>query len=153
MKEKWDNLNEREKILLALMLLISSIYLFYCLLIAPLHSLLLKRSQSLQEKTQTLLLMQQAQQQQGHLGRKQLSSNQLLTAIATELNTNALKTFSHHLQQSHQGEIQLHFKEVPYLIFSEWLWDFSHHYAINIKQLLVEETPTTGLVSINATLH
>lgn len=149
MMSYWTNLNERERWLVGAGSICSVFYLFYLLVYSPLVTMTSQKSKLLQEKKDTLVWMQQVQQKPMNKVQKEtISSNKLLSIIATELNERPFSNFPHELQQTGQGDIQLTFDTVPYTPFLTWLWTLANKYAISLKQFSAERTKTSGVVKI-----
>ncbi|MCP0914191.1 MULTISPECIES: type II secretion system protein GspM [Legionella] len=148
MKAYWNNLNERERWLLGVGFLVCIFYLFYLLLYSPLVNAIQSKKQQLAEKRETLNWMQQVRQQHKAGGRpaERLNNTQLLTAVANQLNTSDVKSYTHQLQQTANGDVQLSFERVPYAVFIHWLWLLNQKYALTIKQFNAEQNDTPGIV-------
>lgn len=149
MKTYWNNLNERERWMLAGVAVFIVLYLMYLLIYAPLKQAIHDKSQQLVEKQETLVWMQQvAKQYKAKKAPENLSSSQLLTVLASQLSNTSFKQFTYQLQQTGTSDIQLVFDKVPYNLFVAWLWTISEKYAISIKQFNVEKTDTPGVVKM-----
>lgn len=145
----WANLNERERVILGIGIIVCVGYLFYLLIYSPLTNAVYHQSKALLEKQETLAWMQQVRAQHKlKQPRKALTSSQLLAVLALQLKTTSFKQFPYQLQQTGAGEIQLIFEQVPYNGFVAWVWSITEKYTITIKQLNVERTSTAGIVKV-----
>lgn len=145
----WNNLNERERLLLVLGSVFLGICLFWALIYSPLKLAKETKFQELIEKNETLTwLLQVHQQYTPQKALKKLSTAQLLRVLTEALDKTSLKSFNYQLQQTGASDIQLSFEEVPYHAFMAWLWDMNHTYAMTIKQLNIDHTDTPGIVKL-----
>ena len=148
-KTYWSNLNERERWTLGVGVVCSVFYLFYLLIYSPLASAVHTKSQQLLEKQETLVWMQQVRQQSKNTKAPQtLTSSNLLTVLADQLNKSSFKQYPYQLQQTGVSDIQLIFDQVPYNAFIAWVWSVNEKYTISIKQLNVEHTELPGIVKL-----
>ena len=149
MKAYWNNLNERERLLLVLGSIVCCICFFYVFIYSPLKRAIHDQSQQLIEKKETLVWLEQIHKQYKPQPKtQQLNSSQLLRALTEGLDKSPIKSFSYQLQQQGASDIQLSFNEVPYHAFIAWLWSMNQRYAISIKQLNIEHTKTPGVVQL-----
>lgn len=146
----WNNLNEREKWLLAATSICVIIYLFYLFFYAPLANAVINREKLLQEKNETLHWMKQVRNEAKHSNHAMPITNaKLLALIDNQLSNNKLHQFTYQLQQTGSGEIQLSFERVPFNQFLTWLWSVNNNYAFNIKQFNAERSDVAGMVRLN----
>ena len=93
--------------------------------------------------------MQQVRQQSKNTKAPQtLTSSNLLTVLADQLNKSSFKQYPYQLQQTGVSDIQLIFDQVPYNAFIAWVWSVNEKYTISIKQLNVEHTELPGIVKL-----
>ena len=145
----WNNLNERERLVLVLGAIVCAISLFYALIYSPLKQAIYTHTQQLIEKKETLAWLEQMHQQyKPQSATQKLSSTQLLRALTEALDKSPLKSFNYQLQQTGASDIQLSFEQAPYHAFIQWLWSMNQQYSMSIKQLNIEHTKTTGVVKI-----
>lgn len=145
----WNNLNDRERWMLAIGTSVLFCYLLYSLLYAPLHHALQANSASLIDKAETLQWMQQAKKDWKVEKPKQtLTSSQLLTALANQLRTSEFQKFPYQLQQTNAADVQLSFEKVPFPLILNWLLTFHEQYAVVVKQLGAERTKASGVVKV-----
>jgi general secretion pathway protein M len=154
MKTYWNNLTERECLLLGAGGVFFFFCLFYFVLYAPLIESVHEKNQQRIEKQETLLWMKQAltQQKPGHV-KERLSPGKGLAILATQLKTSSFHHFPYQLQQSGADDIQLLFDEVPYQAFLTWLALLQERYAFTIKQFNAEQTKTPGVVKLMLIIH
>lgn len=145
----WQNLNERERWMVAAAVTTTILYLFYLLVYSPLTAAVSSRSKQLIEKTETLRWMQDVNQQNRINKTKQtLSKGKLLSVIATQLKAQRFKQFPYQLQQTGQSDIQITFNQVPYNEVLQWLWSLNENYSLTLKQVSVDKTATPGIVKL-----
>lgn len=145
----WTNLNERERLLVAVGSITALIYLIYSLIFSPLSEAVNSRTLQLKEKQETLAWMQSIHQQPKNSKTPQSIGNaKLLALIGNQLNESSFHSFTYQLQQTGAGEIQLSFERVPFNPFLSWLWALNESYAITLKQCLIEQTKTAGVVKL-----
>ena len=153
MKNYWNNLNERERLMVVALTIFCFFYLYYVLLYAPLSSTKQERLQQLIEKQDTLIWMQQMQKEyHGKSTLKSITVSKLLTVLANQLNESTFKSYPYQLQQSSVHDIQLVFDKVPFNSFMTWLWSVNENYVLTIKQLNVQRTDIPGVVQLTLLL-
>lgn len=153
MKNYWNNLNERERWMVAVLAIFCFFYLYYLALYAPLSRTKQQRLQQLIEKQDTLIWMQQMQRQyHGKSTLKSLTVSKLLTVLANQLNESTFKTYPYQLQQTGVNDIQLVFDKVPFNSFMTWLWSVNENYVVTIKQLNVQHSEESGVVQLTLLL-
>ncbi|MCX7117056.1 MAG: type II secretion system protein M [Legionellales bacterium] len=149
MKTYWDQLNERERWALGIGVVITVLYVFYLWIYAPLTRAVAYQQQQLLIKQETLIWMQKARLQfQPKKVVKTVSSSQLLTILAIQLNATSFKSYAYQLQQTGSHDIQLSFDKVPYNEFLLWLHKLSETYAVTIKQMTIQGANAPGLVKL-----
>lgn len=154
MKTYWNNLNDRERLMLAVGGVIGCLFLLYLLILAPLMNAVRDKSQQLAEKQQTLAWMQQVHHQHTSIKARQvLSNSELLTVLAKQLGSTSFHRMPYQLQQTGVGDIELSFDNVPYNAFISWLWSIRKTYQFNIKQLNAERTKVPGVVKLALIIH
>ena len=147
----WSNLQERERWMLALGAGCLAFYLFYLFLYSPLSTTIEAKTRQLKEKQETLIWLEQVQQEPKKKTTVQsLSGPKLLALIGNQLNSKPFRSFPYQLQQTNQGDIQLSFDKVPFNSFLAWLWALRQDYAINLKQVMVERSEPAGVVKLMA---
>jgi general secretion pathway protein M len=148
-RQYWGTLNERERLLLGLGSVCLILYFFYSFIYSALDEAVTQKTQALQEKKKTLIWMQQVSQKtKSNKMPSSITNNRLLTVIATQLKSKDLKTFPYQLEQTGQGDIQLTFEVVPYILILQWLWKLQTDYALTLKQFTAEKTNTPGVVKV-----
>jgi general secretion pathway protein M len=154
MNAYWAQLNERERWMVVIGGIVCGVLLFYMLLIAPLKQSVVEKKQQLLEKQDTLAWISQAQSQHQHKqSPKILSSSNLLTVLAQQLNASLFRQWPYQLQQNGVGDIELSFDAVPYNQWLNWLWSVRQTYQFSIQQLNVERTKLPGVVKLSIIIH
>jgi general secretion pathway protein M len=152
-KAYWNNLNERERLMLGICGVLCIIYLFYLLIYSPLTKAIQDKTKQLSEKQATLVWMADVSKEYKATKPLQtLTKSQLLSMLAAELNVASFKNFPYQIQQTGQNDIQLLFEKVPYNGFMVWLWSLNQKYRIVVKQFNIERTDTTGIVKLTLIL-
>ena len=148
MNDFWVKLSERERWMLIAGGLIFILYLVYVFAVAPLSRAVDKHVADVREKQQLLVWMEQVRSKARlHKAPEHLDKAKLLGAFSTSLSQTPLHTFTHQLQQTGEGELQLSFEEVPYNACISWLFSLRNKYAFSIKQLSFKQTKTAGVVN------
>lgn len=148
----WNNLNPREKWTLLGGIVCVFFYSYYYFLYAPIHTKLLQNQAFLTEKMETLTWMQSAKHQKIPKTKKTISNNELLTFLTNKLKENSNANFPYQLEQTHNGDIQLSFEEIPFDLFMNWLVKLNNQYTIFIKQLVVNKAKTAGVTKLTIVL-
>jgi general secretion pathway protein M len=153
MKSYWQQLNERDKIAVVVGAVVALVYLLYALLISPLFSRLEQKALHHTERQQTLSWMKDVRGQQLiKAAPKSVTNTQLLSLLATKLKIDIFRPFPFQLQQIGNGDIQLSFESVPFLMFIKWLKALNQEYNFSVKQLNAQRIETTGLAKITVVL-
>ena len=145
----WSNWNDRERWMVGASAALVLCYFFYLLIYSPLTQHLKTKKEQLHEKQATLVWMQEVSRSSViNKNLKKVNSSQLLSLIAVQFHKPPFQKYPHQLQQTGQGEIQITFKEVPYRPILQWLWTLHRHFAITLKQVVLERTERTGIVKL-----
>lgn len=145
----WNNLNIRERWAAIIGGGAALLYIFYAFVYSPLADAVTDKSIQLTEKQSTLAWMKQVKKTSSTVDKpKPINNSRLLTMIATNLRADNYQKFTHELQQTGQGDIQLSFERVPYNLFLTWLWQLYSGYTISLKQVSIEKTDTAGVVKV-----
>lgn len=149
MKQYWQSLNDRERLMLGMASATLIIYLFYMFLFAPLNTAVDEKTERYVSKLQTLQWMEAARKnfKQGPV-KSQISNSQLLSLMAQQLKEKELKSFNYQLEQTGSGEIQLSFDEVPVRLLLSWLRNIDKHYQIEVKQMNLEKKDKPGIAKV-----
>ncbi len=153
MRAYWNNLNDRERWVLALGATFCFLYLFYLLVYGPLTHAIHDKSQQLTEKQETLTWMQLVRGEHKKTKAPQvLSNSQLLSLLANQLQSTSFQQFTYELQQTGTGDIQLSFDQVPFNPFMKWLSSINSQYAVTVKQFNAERTELSGVVKLKVVM-
>lgn len=150
MKQYWQNLNDREKLIVVLGVSALLLYMYYIFLYQPLKTNTELQTKQLVEKTQLLQWMKTLDPQQNKRNKNKTSvdNTQLLTIVAEELQKSTLAKFTSQLQQTNTGDIQISFDLVPYNQFMIWLLKLNNNYTVLIKQFNSEKREKPGLAHV-----
>ena len=153
MNNYWQNLSERERLLMIIGGAFAALWLFYLLVYAPIVNAVKNKSKLLVEKRETLGWMQQVRGQARHKNTRQvINSPKLLALMSNQLNNKNLAKFPYQLQQTDTLDIQLSFPKVPFNDFLAWAWALDENYAITLKQIDIEHLVTPGIVKVKLTV-
>lgn len=153
-KAFFEQLNDRERVLLMLASALLVVYLLYAILYSPLASKVAQKKLLLVEQQQVLQWMQAQSLQFKNLKKKQkLGSDEVLSVISEMIKKSNLNNFPYQLEQTNSDDIQLIFDEVPYIYFIAWLKDFVNTYAISVKQLSINNKSTQGMVDVKILMY
>jgi len=146
-KTYWNQLPDRERVMLLIAGVCCLSYLCYVLVYAPLITAVNQATLQLAEQQSTLAWMKRVRQSYSKTKTIQAVSNgQLLTVLGSQLKQTSFHQYQYQLEQTSSGDIQLSFDEVPYNAFVLWLWKFSEQYKFSIKQLSLDRTKIPGVV-------
>lgn len=153
-KAKWENLNNRERLMLCVGTFCVVCYLMYAAIYAPLTKAVHEKAKQLVEKQETLAWMQQAKIQYhgNHKALTTVTSSKLLAILSKQLETSSFQRFPYHLQQVSAGDIQVVFEQVPYTPLMAWFKRLNETYAIVIKQFNAERISPAGLVRLTVVI-
>lgn len=145
-KSYWFHLSERDRLVLSIGGMVVLVYLFYLLIYAPLIDAVETQSKQWIEKKETLAWMKRQSKVKPQL--KQADRN-LLSLFSTQLKQASFSQFPYQLQQSGPDHVALSFDGVPYVEFLMWLRKLNQHYTMNLSELTVVRTQTSGVVKMN----
>lgn|SRR3990167_5101827 len=143
----WNNLQSRERLSIIIGIIVVSIYILYMTIYVPLTTTLTQQYLTLQAKENTILKIKQHNQLL-----KPMNNMQLLECITQAMHNSQFVPFKFQMQQTSNGDVVLHFNQVPYNIFIHWLWDLTHDHLIIIKQLDITRTAIVGIIALHITL-
>lgn len=151
MKHYWQNCNKREQCIILGGILCVVLMLIYFKIWLPLLQTELEQTNVIIEKHKTLYWIKNTHQEVNT--QLPVNNNNLLSIMATAINTAEFKAFPYQIQQITNGDVQINFERVAYRIFITWLWNLSQKYRIEIQQLQVTKTNTPGIVSVSLSVH
>lgn len=150
---RWHNLTERERWMVAISLLCIVPYLFYQLIYSPLTMRVTSYAHQLGEKQETLIWMQQVRSTVQNKKTPQVITNpKLLTLVANQLHNSSFHQFAYQLKQTGADTLQLSYDRVPLNPFLSWLWSLSNDYKIFLKQFNAEYGETPGVVKLTVVM-
>ncbi|KTC99655.1 general secretion pathway protein [Legionella geestiana] len=152
-KNPFQNLSLRERLMVIGATVLTVIWLFYMLVFNPLLTKTINAREALVEKQETLAYMETVRKNNpANTTVKTLSSNQLLAEMASMLAGGEFKSFPCQIQQTASGNIQLGCDKVPFNPFVSWLWKLSERFAFTIREFSAERTDTAGVVRLSLVL-
>ena|SRR3989338_7160566 len=156
-QERWQNMQPRERLFLAVGVIAAFLLLIYVLLLNPFFdsSNALKRQVAHQQ--QLALWLQQATTQIEKLknaGYDLPSSNyeSLLVLINNNAQQHNLTSYINKISENDEGEVVIQFSTVPFDALIEWLTGLWRQYGVAVAQLNLTPQKTTGLVAVNLVL-
>ncbi len=153
MKSFWQNLSDRDKLALGIGGGVVLLYLIYLLIVAPLIHVLDEKHQHHQDKKKDLAWLHSVRSlSQTKQSRTLASNSELLSLLARQLKSNNLKAYPHQLQQLGNGNIQLSFESVPFMLFMDWLKQLNTTIQFTIQNLTIDRLDTPGLAQVALTL-
>jgi type II secretory pathway component PulM len=147
----WDNLAKREQIMLIATGVVLIIFLFYLLVYANINALISQKQQELSEKAKFSLWLKN-QTPKNNTQSKVIKSQELLSTFDIEIKQSPIKNIAYDLQQMQNGDLRLSCEAMPFNPFIKWLWSFNEKYQINLKNISIQSTNTTGVVNITVIL-
>jgi len=145
-KQKWQQLNAREKSLILIMSVIIGIFIFYTLIWQPVNSRIIKAEKKRIRQQQLLHWVQektQQYQQTKHLGKRNSGS---LTGI---INRTARQHKINITRMQPQGDdLQVWLDEAPFEQLLHWLEQLTISEGIKIKAIDISKTDTQGVVQV-----
>jgi general secretion pathway protein M len=145
-KQKWQQLNAREKSLILIMSVVIGIFIFYMLIWQPLNNNLIKAEKK-QSRQQALLQLVQEKtklyQQSKHLSNR--NSGSLTGVINRTARQHKIKV----TRMQPQGDnLQVWVDEVPFEQLLHWLAQLVNNEGITINAIDISKTDTNGVVQV-----
>lgn len=141
----WENLNERDRLVLSIGSVVVIIYLFYLIVYSPLLNAVDEKSEQLISKKETLAWMKtQEKIKQAPIQKE----GNLLLLFSNQLKQTDFSQFPYQLQQAGEKNIQLSFDAVPYVDFINWLRKLNQQNQFNVVEMGVDRTTTPGVVKM-----
>lgn len=147
MRNYWEQLSDRDRLMLSIGGIICVIYLFYLLVYCPLTTAVESKSQQWVEKTETLDWMKKIQSQ-GINKVSKMKTDNLLSLFSSQLKQSPVAHFHYELQQMAENRVQLTFDQVPFVSFISWFRKLNQTYSMEVVEFMIEHTPTPGLVKL-----
>lgn len=158
MKAWWENLAQREKILVAGGGTILALLILYQFIIAPIHHGLANSRNTLAADQELLGWMQTASQKiialqsQGTLGQF-VGSEALLTTTQQSVHASAIGSSVTSIQQNTNNTVEVKFNKVAFDALTQWQIDLRKQFGIQAKQLLISRVSNNGIVQADLTLE
>jgi len=147
----WENLSERDQLVLGVGGTISLILIIYLFIWTPLsdavvhETIQMKKQQSLLRYLQQSYLKIQAFQA-GGVSETEKTSGPLLTVVESSLASQQLSSFLQQVQQSQDNQMQLTFQKVPFDKLMRWLQTLWTTNGISVTTFSASRLPVMGIV-------
>lgn len=160
-KTWWTHLNLREQRLYTAGGIFLILLLLYLIIISPIRSGLVTRTENITAQKELLTWMQTHVPElitlrNGGNNRETISAGDLLSSVETSLQqsqlSNLVTTLQKNPDETNQESIQLKFNKVGFDHFMKWLVNFWQTYNIDINQISVIRTPEKGMIQITLSL-
>lgn len=159
MKNRWQNLSERERRFLTLGGGAALILLIYLTIWNPFFSALSTLREQVTESQQLLSWMQTATkvlqnlQKSGAITSREAKTSSLLVIVNNSLTHYQLASFAQQIEAPNTNQVHISFKSVPFDALIDWLELIWKNYGIDVYQLKLTPTTQTGLVQIDLVLE
>lgn len=145
-KQKWQQLNAREQMLVSIMSAFIVVFLFYSLVWQPLNTNIAKAAKQLQRRQALLTWVQDKTQQYSHVSRSGKRINGSLTSIVNR--TSRQKQISVTRMQPQNADLQVWVNEVPFDTLFVWLIQLVEKEGLAIKALDISTADEQGVVRV-----
>ncbi|MDP3559838.1 MAG: type II secretion system protein GspM [Legionellaceae bacterium] len=150
----WYRCSSREKWALGLLGSFLGILLFVKGLYEPMHDA--RERLEVENRTAAHLLVRLAHHRidgsTATMSRQKVSAVGLLALLSREVRQGDLGRFPADVEQTQEGEVKLRFQKVSYALWIHWLWAFTHHYEVLIKQVHLQRAKVSGMVEVELLL-
>lgn len=145
-RQKWQQLNSRERQLITLMTVIMVVFMSYLLIWKPLNSQLINSTKQLQRRQALLSWVENKTQQ---FKQSSLHSKQFSGSITGLVNRSAKQQSIIVTRMQPQGnDIQIWIEEVPFKVLLAWLDQLVTKQGIVIKALDISRADNLGMVQV-----
>lgn len=156
MRDRWNNLNLREKQMLSLGSLVIVSLLIYFFLWSPLDSSVSNLRNQIEHDQELLTWMQDANKQIQSIGKTSAPTlrpkGSLLSTIQKEVNRSPLAKNLNQLHQADNDSVQVSFQKVNFDQLMIWLIDFSKRENLTITQIVITPSHVSGIVTADLIL-
>lgn len=151
-KERWSNLSLREKRIVTAGSIAAFILLFYLLIWAPISNKAASLRTQIEKDAKLLSWMQAADNriqilQQSLHPSSSISSKSMLSIIQNEINQPGFAKNLSALRQVDNHSVQINLQNVPFDGLINWLTQLSKSNGLQVTQMAVAPTTTSGLVT------
>lgn len=145
-KQKWQQLNNREQSLVAVMSVVVVVFLFYSLLWQPLNTNLIKSAKKLERRQALLTWVQTKTQQYQQVSKTGKRSGSSLTSIVNR--TAKQKNLTVTRMQPQGDDLQIWVDEVPFEQLLAWLDQLVEQEGLVIKAIDIKSAADIGVVQV-----
>jgi len=157
MKEWWDNLAQREKMMVGSGGIIVGVFLVYILFWSPFTSHIEQLNQDVQKQRALSSWMQEKvpvilQGQAKAPKRSQTSHTSLLSLLETSLSEGSISRWKAELSQGDDDDVQVKFKEVAFVDLTVWLHTLDEKNGVIVDKITLTPLEKSGLTQADILL-
>jgi type II secretory pathway component PulM len=156
MDKWWQNLSQRDRVIVFYAGIVCAFMLFYLLVLSPLSE---KNAALIESNAQTKELIGWMQNskvqltQLQHQEKNKASANvSLLSAIEQSVKRNRLESAAGEIKQQEKNHVQISFAQVDFLAVMRWIEDVQVTTASKIDKVTLQKTDKPGIVHVDLTL-
>lgn len=157
MMDWWEARNDREKLILLVGAIVAVLLIGFELIWMPIANSVDTLNKQVQSQESLAHWMQiagiriKALKKAGFVMSQQQTGS-LLVIVEKTLEQAKLNSYLRNVQQPADNQITLSFQSVPFDAFIQWVQSIWQTNGVQVQQLSVTRTDTTGLVDVNLTL-
>lgn len=163
--DQWRQLGKREQLVLGWGGLVVGLILFYALIWQPWHNAIEHMEDAIQSRRESLVWMRQTSEMVkngGVLSAQQIVSSadeSLLSVIEKTARTGQISKYIQQMvpgtdPQTNIAQVNVVLEEADFNLWVRWVDDLFRNYAVNVKQLTVEnETDQPNVVELRVTFE
>jgi len=157
MKEWWDNLVQREKMMVGSGGIVVGVFLLYIILWSPFTSHIERLNQDVEKQRSLLYWMQEKvpailQRQAKSPKRSNASHTSLLSLLETSLIKGRISRWKAELSQGDDEEVQVKFKEVAFVDLTAWLHTLDEKNGVIVDKITLTPLVKSGLTQVDILL-
>lgn len=158
MQQWWESLAEREKRIVLVGGIVVAVFLFYMLIVAPIHHALINMRTTVGQNQQLLAWMQNASEQVNRLrgsgvNAKVVDAQALLTTVDQSARSSPVSHAVSVVTQNSNNTVDVKFSSVSFDGLTQWLVDLRERYGIQAKQVALTRVNDRGVVQGSVTLE
>lgn len=131
----WNKYSKKEQLMLIITVIFIIIIVIYQFIYLPIYNIRTKKLLEIQEKKDTVMLMQQIMPFIKQNKAKSIHPTELMGFIQNELTTSNFKTFPSQINQVNGTDVEIIFKKVPFNLFLAWFFELNQKYQFVTKSL------------------
>ena len=158
MQPWWESLAPREKMIVAMGGFMLALFLFYELVVAPIHHAFINARATVAQDQSLLAWMKSAAGQISQLqgtgvNATAVSAETLLTTTEESIHSSKIAGEMTSVTQNSNSTVDVKFSRVEFDGLTQWLIDLRQHYGIQAKQVVVTRINGQGMVQADVTLE